>query len=237
MRPRPWQLCVCVCSSSNVRTQHHTLEELCSSRLQPRPAALWQGPFGHAAPSGRHIPPTTLCHISFPPASLCCAAVQLGSARHGPAHKTHQLGLGSSAGLPWGTAAKVGWNPTAILSAATALLSPLTSSSICHRRPYSKRNRQRQDASCKMKWNCCSSQHHPKKEGAKMKYFLNSKDDNYYMRSYSLDSFYNIKPLTNMFTLPLEDTCSCHRFAQHDVQSFTILKNAPEDLQLLMQIP
>lgn len=70
-----------------------------------------------------------------------------------------------------------------------------------------------------------------------MKYFLNSKGDNYYMRSYSLDSFYNIKPLTNMFTLPLEDTYSCHCFAQHDVQSFTILKNAPEDLQLLMQIP
>lgn len=82
-----WQLCVCY--SSNVRTQHHTLGELCSSRLQPRLAALWQGPFGHTAPSGRHIPPTTLCHISFLPASLCCAAVQLGSARQGPAHEAH----------------------------------------------------------------------------------------------------------------------------------------------------
>lgn len=56
-----------------------------------------------------------------------------------------------------------------------------------------------------MKGNCHSSQPHPKEEGAKMKHFPNSKDDNYYMLSYTTDSFYNAKALTNSFTLSLED--------------------------------
>lgn len=63
-----------------------------------------------------------------------------------------------------------------------------------------------------------------------MKHFPSSKGDNYYMQSYSLDSFYNTKALMNLFTLSLEDTYSCHCFAQHDAQSSTILKNAPEDV-------
>lgn len=69
-----------------------------------------------------------------------------------------------------------------------------------------------------------------------MKHFPSSKGDNYYMPSYSLDSFYNTKALTNSFTLSLKDTYSCHCFAQHDAQSSAILKNAPEDPQLFMQI-
>lgn len=93
------------------------------------------------------------CFLPASQALLCCCT----------AGKPHtNLSLGSSAGLTWGTAAKAVWNPTAILSVATALLSPLTSS-ICHRRPCSKKNRQRRDASRRMKWNCHSPQSHPKK--------------------------------------------------------------------------
>lgn len=70
------------------------------------------------------------------------------------------------------------------------------SSSICHRSPCSKNNRQRQDASRRMKWIPLVIQ--PK--------WNNSKGDNCYRLSYSLDSFYqNTKTWTNSFTLSLED--------------------------------
>lgn len=65
----------CACYSSNVQTLHHFLGELCSSRLQFRPAASQHGPSGHTAPSGRYIPSTTLCHVPFLPARLCCAVL------------------------------------------------------------------------------------------------------------------------------------------------------------------
>lgn len=38
-----------------------------------------------------------------------------------------------------------------------------------------------------------------------MKHFPSPKGDNCYMLSYSLDSFYNTKALTNLITLSLED--------------------------------
>lgn len=184
MRLRPRDHCMCV--TAQMFGHSITPGELCSSRLQPNSRAPQGGTY----------------HVSFLPARLCWAAVQLGRTRQGPAHKAHtNSSLSSSAGLPWGTAAKVEWNPTAILSSDTALLFPPTSSSICHRRPCSK-NRQRQDASHRMKWNC----HSPQRHGAEIKHFPNSKGDKCDMLSYSLDSFYNTKALTNLFTLSLEDT-------------------------------
>lgn len=72
-----------------------------------------------------------------------------------------------------------------------------------------------------------------------MKHFPNSKSDNYYTLHYSLDSLYNTKALTSSHLLcPWRTwgTYSRQCFAQRVAQSFTILKDAPEDLQPLMQI-
>lgn len=50
-----------------------------------------------------------------------------------------------------------------------------------------------------------SASYKKKKDGTEMKHFPSPKGDNCYMLSYSLDSFYNTKALTNLITLSLED--------------------------------
>lgn len=191
-RLRPGDRCVCVFTAQMFGHSVSSPGSSADPGQQPR----------HTAPSGRHIPLRAMFPFCQPG-----SAVQLRSPRQGPAHKAHtNSGLASSAVLPWGTTAKEVSNPTAILSAATALLSHPTSSSVCRRRPCSEKNRQRQDASCRMKWNCLSFQRHTKKKDrAEMKHWPRAKGDNCYMLSYSLDSFYNTKALANSFTLSLED--------------------------------
>lgn len=144
------------------------LQLKCSDTASPpRGAPGWQ-PYSRASP-GTQPPQRGTCHLprcaTFP---FCQpgSAVLLGSMKQGPAHKAHtNSSLGRSAGLPRGTAAKAVPNLTAILSAATALLSCPTSSPLCHMRPGSKKNRQRQDASRRMKWNCFPSASYKKRRG------------------------------------------------------------------------
>lgn len=70
-----------------------------------------------------------------------------------------------------------------------------------------------------------------------MKRFPKPKGDNCYMLNYSLDSFYNMKALTNSFTLSLEDTGTpTHVTVLQSMMLRAFWKNAPEDLQLLMKI-
>lgn len=144
---------MCEGYSSYARTRRHLPGELCSSRLLPRQAAPRLGSFGHIDPSGRQRStypsvPRSLSGTQTPP--CCCTA---GKCEAGPctqgAHRLLEPQQVCRSAMANCREGGVKWHSNSLLP--QLLFSPTSSSFICHWRPRSKRNRQRQDVSHKMK--------------------------------------------------------------------------------------